>query len=302
MPGPTTSTLSSDEHTERAGQPTLAAAPRILPRIGVLESVRRHKFLAALPLIVLVAAALVYSLARTPTYTAESYQSIGRLDVNEPGTLSGFQEATETLAVTYARGIYAPSVVAEVSKKSGLTPDEVRSRMTAYTVPESAVFVVAAEGSSQDDAIKLSIQGSDALQRYIRTLNAENPNSVRLFREFRHQTARIADMREQYIQLSRQYGADKTAAERGELSRLESRIGAAQLERQVAEDNYQDSQASQSAINVVQTLALPDTADSDRWERMQLALFIAVAAGILLGLALATYRANRDIRRVLSVS
>ncbi len=301
MSGPTTSTVSSDEHTEPAGQPTLTAAPRVLPRIGVFESVRRHKLLAVTPLLVLVAAALLYSLLTTPTYTAESYQSIGRLDVNEPGTLSGFQEATETLAVTYARGIYAPSVVAEVSKKSGLTPDEVRSRMTAYTVPESAVFVVAAEGSSEDDAIQLSIQGSDALQRYIRTLNAENPNSERLFREFRQQTARIANMREQYIQLSNQFGPTKTAAERRQLARLESRIGAAQLERQVAEENYQDSQASQSAINVVQTLALPDTADNDRLERLQIALFIAVSAGILLGLALATYRANRDIRRVLSV-
>jgi hypothetical protein len=302
MPGPTTSTVSSDEHTEPVGQPTLTAAPRILPRIGVLESVRRHKLLAVTPLLVLVAAALVYSFVRTPTYTAESYQSIGRLDVNEPGTLSGFQEATETLAVTYARGIYAPSVVAEVSKKSGLTVDDVRSHMTAYTVPESAVFVVAGEGSSEDDAIRLSIQGSDALQRYVRSLNAENPNSERLFREFRQQTARIASMREQYIQLSNQFGATKSAAERQQLSQLESRIGAAQLERQVAEENYQDSQQSQSAINVVQTLALPDTADNDRLERLQIALFIAVCAGVLLGLALATYRANRDIRRVLSVS
>lgn len=302
MPGPTTSTVSSDEHTDRAGQPTLTAAPRVLPRIGVFESVRRHKLLAVTPLLVLVAAALLYSLLTTPTYTAESYQSIGRLDVNEPGTLSGFQEATETLAVTYARGIYAPSVVAEVSKKSGLTADEVRSRMAAYTVPESAVFVVAGKGSSEDDAIQLSIQGSDALQRYIRTLNAENPNSERLFREFRQQTARIANMREQYIQLSNQFGPNKTAGERQQLSRLESRIGAAQLERQVAEENYQDSQQSQSAINVVQTLALPDTADNDRLERLQIALFIAVCAGVLLGLALAAYRANRDIRRVLSVS
>lgn len=302
MSGPTTSAVSSDQHTDRAAEPHLTAAPRVLPRIGVFESVRRHKFLAALPLLVLVAIALAYALLTSPTYTAESFQSIGRLDVNEPGTLSGFQEATETLAVTYARGIYAPAVITEVSKKSGLTPDEVRSRLTAYTVPKSAVFVVAAEGSSENDAIQLSVQGSDALQHYIRTLNAENPNSVRLFREFKRQTAKIASMREEYIQLARQFGADKSPAERAQLSRLESRIGAAQLERQVAEDNYQDSQASQSAINVVQTLALPDTADNDRLERLQIALFIAVCAGVLLGLALATYRANRDIRRVLSVS
>jgi len=294
--------MTSDEQTTPAGEPHLTAAPRVLPRIGVLESVRRHKLLAVTPLLVLVAAALIYALVTTPTYTAVSYQSIGRLDVNEPGTLSGFQDATETLAVTYARGIYASSVVADVSKHSGLTPDEVRSHITAYTVPESAVFVVAAEGSSEDDAIKLSRQGSAALEKYIRTLNAENPNSVRLFREFRKKTAEIAQKREAYVQLANQFGDDRNASERKQLSDLETQIGAAQLQRQVAQENYQDSQASQSAINVVQTLALPDTADNDRLERLQIALFIAVAAGILLGLALATYRANRDIRRVLSVS
>jgi capsular polysaccharide biosynthesis protein len=295
--------MDGGEQSERGvGPAPLTAAPRVLPRIGVLESVRRHKFLAVLPLLVLVAIALLYGVISTPSYTAETYQSIGRLDVNEPGTLAGFQEATETLAVTYARGIYAPSVVSSVSKRSGLPPDDVRSRLTAYTVPESAVFVVAAEGSSEDDAIDLSIVASRALQRYVRTLNAKNPNSVRLFRQFRGETAKIARMREEYVQLANQFGDSRTAAERRQLSDLESRIGAAQLEREVASENYQDSQASQSAINVVQTLALPDTADNNRWERLQIALFIAVSAGILLGLALATYSANREVRRVLSVS
>ena len=295
--------VSSEEETEPGVRPaSLSAAPRVLPRIGVLESVRRHKFLAALPLIVLVAIALLYGTLTTPSYTAESFQSIGRLDVNEPGTLAGFQEATETLAITYARGIYAPSVVSTVSRRSGLSPDEVRSRLAAYTVPESAVFVVAAKESSEEDAIALSIEGSRALQRYIRTLNAENPNSVRLFRKFRAESAKSARLREQYTQLTRQFGANRSPAERRQLSALEARLAAAQLEREVASENYQDSQESQSAINVVQTLALPETADNNRWERLQLALFIAVAAGILLGLALATYRANRDVRRVLSVS
>jgi len=295
--------MDGDSAPQAPAAPTpLSPAPSVLPRIGVLEAVRRNKLLAALPLIVLVIAALVYSFTVTPTYTAESYQSIGRLDVNEPGTLSGFQEATETLAITYARAIFAPSVVASVSQQSGLAPDDVRSRLTAYTVPESAVFVVAAEGSSEDKAVELSIQGSDALQRYIRTLNAENPNSVRLFREFRRQSARIARLRGDYTALQRRFGSAPTASERAQLNRVETRLAGAQLERVVAQENYEDSQASLSAINVVQTLALPETADSDRFEQLQLALFIAVSAGILLGLALATYRANRDIRRVLSVS
>jgi capsular polysaccharide biosynthesis protein len=279
-----------------------APGPSVLPRIGVLESVRRNKLLATLPLIVFVLAALVYSFAKTPTYTAESFQSIGRLDVNEPGTLSGFQEATETLAITYARAIYAPSVVASVSKQSGLTTDEVRSRVIAYTVPESAVFVVAAQGSSENEAIELSIQGSDALQRYVETLNAENPNSVRLFRDFRRQSANIARLRGEYVALQRQFGEAPNAAQRRQLTAVETRLAAAHLERNVAQENYEDSQSSLSAINVVQTLALPETADSDRLDTLQLALFIAVSAGILLGLALATYRANRDIRRVLSVT
>jgi uncharacterized protein involved in exopolysaccharide biosynthesis len=288
--------------TASAAPTPLSSAPVSLPRIGVLESVRRYKLLAALPLIVLLAAALAYGAIVTPTYTAESFNSIGRLDVNEPGTLAGFQEATETLAITYARAVFASSVVNRVSDRLGMPVSEVRSKLRAYTVPESAVFVVTGSADSEDEAIAVSIEGAAALQRYIRQLNAENPNSDRLFREYRRAIAEIARVRGDLVALQRRFGDNPTASERAQLNRLETRFGTAQLERVVAQENYEDSQASQSAINVVQTLALPETAESDRWDRLQIALFIAVSAGILLGLALATYRANRDIRRVLSVS
>jgi len=288
--------------TQPATAPTPLSPAPVVPRVGVLESVRRHKLLAALPLIVLVCAAIAYGFAATPTYTAEAFQSIGRLDVNEPGTLSGFQEATETLAITYARAIFASDVAESVASQTGLEQATVRDRLTAYAVPESAVFVVVAEGSSEDEAIELSSLGSAALQRYIRTLNAENPNSDRLFRQFRRATARIARLRGDFLALQREFGSAPSPEERRQLNRIETRLGTAQLQRVVAQENYGDSQAGQSAINVVQTLSLPETADSDRFEQLQIALFIAVSAGILLGLALATWRANRDMRRALSVS
>jgi uncharacterized protein involved in exopolysaccharide biosynthesis len=295
--------VSKEEKSAPEAEPSTGPGTvRSLPRVGVLESVRRHKLLAATPLILLIAGAFAYSFLTDPTYTAESYQSIGRLDVNEPGTLSGFQQATETLAITYARAIRSTSVVNDVSEKTGLSTDEVRSRLGAYTIPESAVFVVAATGNSEDDAVELSLEGSAALQRYVRSLNSENPNADRLFREYRRATFRASQLRQTLVRRQRALGPNPTAAQRRALSRFEAEVAAAELRRDVTRVNYGDSQASQAAISVVQDLALAETADSDRFERLQIALFIAVSAGILLGLALATWRANRDVRRALSVS
>lgn len=274
-----------------------AAAAGSLPRVGPAEAVRRHKLLAVLPLILFVGLAAAYGFATTPTYTAESYQSIGRLDVSEPGALSGFQQATETLAISYSRGINATSVVEDVSERTGLSHGEVRDRLASYPVPESSVFVVAAIGDSEEEAVDLSIEGTRALQKYIAEINSENPNSVRLLKEFRRATARESRLRTQFIRLQRTAGAGSR-----QLRRLQTRVAAAELQADVARINFGEAQDSQSVVSLVQDLALAETADSDRFERLQMALFIAVGAGILLGIALATLRANRDVRRALSVS
>lgn len=284
----------ADPFAERPGA-------RLLPRVGVAEAVRRHKLLALLPVLALVGLALAYGLSSTPTYTAEARQIIGRIDVNQPGALAGFQEATRTLATSYSRGIAGTDVVNRVSRRTGLSPDQVRSRLTAYPIPESAVFVVSATGPSVKDAINVTLEGTRALRAYIEQINAENPNSDRLLREFRAASLERAQLRQEYTNARAAFAGRATPEQQQELASLRSQLDAAGLQVGVARNSYGASQASQSTVSLVQNLSLPETATNDRFERLQLLLFFAVSAGVLLGLALATLRSNREVRRALSV-
>ncbi len=54
-------------------------------------------------------------------------------------------------------------------------------------------------------------------------------------------------------------------------------------------------------MSILQTISLPESASSDRDSNLQIVLFVAVAAGILLGIALATLLANRRVRRALAL-
>ena len=266
--------------------------------VGVAEAVRRHPLLAALPAIVLVVLALAYGFVRTPTYTAEAYQSIGRIDVNQPGSLSGFQQATETLATTYSRAVRGTEVVEAVSRETGLTVPEVRARLGSYPVPESSVFVVVGTGPSAASAMNVSNRGARALRRYVVRLNTRNPNGARLFRQFRQASYDRARARDRLEGLKAEFrrrneGRSPSARQRQSLARARGRLDAAALRQEVARTNYAASQGSESMVSLVQNLARAESASSNRFERLQILLFIALSVGVLLGLALATLRANR---------
>ena len=67
------------------------------------------------------------------------------------------------------------------------------------------------------------------------------------------------------------------------------------------QNNYTNSQV-QSGASKTQTLTEPQAASSDAWPRAQIALFVAVCLGLLIGVALATLKANRQMRRALMIA
>ena len=270
---------------------------RFVPRIGPLEAVRSHKLLAVLPTLVLLVVALLYIQQRTPIYTAEARQTIGRIDVSAPGALAGFSSATRALASSYSRAVVAPEVVQPVARRTGLSPAQVRDRLSATPIPESSVIAVEGTGPSKADAIAVAGQGARALESYVARLNRSNPNGDRLFREFRQASLRLSRLRDRQAELRRGLGSSPSAADRERLSRVREQIAAADLSVEVAKGNYAVSRRSESNVSILQTISVPQTASSDRGERAQLALFVALAAGILMGIALASLRANLAVRR-----
>lgn len=271
---------------------------RFVPRIGPLEAVRRHKLLTVLPPLVFVALALVYSTERTPIYTAEARQTIGRIDVSAPGALAGFQSATRALASSYSRAIVAPEVVDPVARATGLAPGLVRKRLSSTPIPESSVIAVTGTGPSKGQAIAVAGQGARALEAYVAKLNRSNPNGDRLFKEFRRASLRQAQLRGDLSELRAGLdGRPAKGAAKQRLSKLRQDVAAADLSVAVARENYAVSRRSESNVSILQTISIPQTASSDNSEKAQLALFVALAAGILLGIALASLRANLAVRR-----
>ena len=235
-------------------------------------------------------------------YEAEARQAIGRVDVSQPGALAGFQSATRALASSYSRAIVAPAVVAPVARATELTPDEVRSRLEATPIPESAIISIRGSGPSEDEAIAVATSGARALDAYVARLNRSNPNARRLFREYRRASRRLSD---------RRFAAPAGEARRGpraaaprtnrRIQRLQRSLDEALLNTRVAAENYAIARRSESNVSILQTISLPESATSDRETNFQIVLFGAVVAGILLGIALASLLANRRGRRALAL-
>ena len=257
--------------------------------------------MAVLPVIVLVGLAVLYSEDRQPVYEAEARQAIGRVDVSQPGALAGFQSATRALASSYSRSIVAPAVVDPVARATKLTRDQVRSRLKATPIPESAVISITGNGPSEREAIAVARGGARALDAYVARLNRSNPNARRLFRQYRRASRRLSDRRFAVQQAKRDADPDRSAAENRRIQQLQRGLDEAQLNTRVAAENYAIARRSESNVSILQTISLPESATSDRDTNFQIVLFGAVVAGILLGIALASLLANRQARRALTL-
>lgn len=284
-----------------SSEPTQSRFDRVTPRIGPLESVRRHKIAAALPVIVLVGLAAFYSQERQPVYEAEARQAIGRVDVSQPGALAGFQSATRALASSYSRAVVAPAVVDPVARATRLSQSEVRSRLSAKPIPESAIISLTGTGPSRQEAIAVATSGARALEAYVARLNRRNPNANRLLREYRRASRRLSTRRFDLSLAKRNAGDEPTVADNRRFARLRQLVDDALLSTRVAGENYAISRRSESNVSILQTISLPQSATSDRSSNRQIVLFGAVVAGILLGIALASLLANRQVRRTLAL-
>jgi hypothetical protein len=253
----------------------------------------QHKLLTVLPLVILVGAALVYGFQREPTYSSTTRLAIGRIDVNQPGALSGFAEATQALASTYSRAISADQVTSELATRFRTTQGTIRQRVVASPIPDSSSLQIIAEAPSAAESVALANAASDQLRRYVTGLQRSNPNTRRLLREFREATRAKSLAELEAASLSRRLSANETKARRRQLAQVRGDISVLAVRVGNLRDNLRAASQGQGTASLLQVLTRADSATSDRRPRLQFLLFGAVVAGALLGLALATLRANR---------
>jgi capsular polysaccharide biosynthesis protein len=255
--------------------------------VGPLEAMLRHPFLTLLPLLLCAGAAVYFGSERNPVYTAEARISVGRADV-PAYTLQNVVIGNSTLAAGYARAVDAPAVAQRAARDAGIGPVDARKRLSASPIPGSTLIRVEAEGPSEVDAVRLANAGSDSLVRYVTRLNAEQePTNV--LTAFRRARARIDRLEARLAKLNRRPGRNRDAIRQAQLD-----LDVATLRASTLNDQYRGAQAN-TVDNLLQIIAPADSAKSDDSSYLQRLIILAVAAGLLIGMALALLRSNAGL-------
>lgn len=239
------------------------------PGVGVWRAMAWNWWVVVLAVVLLGGAGAAYGLLRTPIYTATARLAVGRIDITSPGALSGYAVATQSLATGYSRTASALAVARQVSARTGIPAKEVQKHVSATPVPESPVFKV--EGTSPDSAqaIVLANETSRALIHYAAELNRHNPDSARLYAQY------------------------KAAIVARRLARTPAERKAASLRVEALARAYTASVQGQVATQLIQVISPATEAVSDRRSRFIIFVFIGLVAGLLVGAGLAYARETR---------
>ena len=271
----------------------LAAEFEPLPRIGVLQAARRHWMLVLLPILLLVPVVAVVASKRTPTYSAEARLMVGQLNISTPGAIAGYAQAAQDLAATYPLLIDTDGVVKPVARRLHVSPDEVLASISATEVPSSSVIRVDAASKSPIDAVKLANAASNSLVGYIAAAGRRDPTLRRLLAQV------------QNAELAYQKAQSKVPASGAPLTpegqQLAVRAATARVQLDSIIQTYQAAVQNQTVSANLRTITYAAGASSDKGSKFQIAVFGALIAGLILGLALATLYANLAVRRALTV-
>lgn len=257
------------------------------PRGGrrVLEAIKERPALFLAPVAIGLVLGLLAGLLRSPTYTAESRLAIARVSVATQA-LPGFAAGVQDLAVTYSRLATADDVTKEAARLLSTTPDDLEGRVTGSPIPKSPLFRIEATGASADEAIATANATGQALRTYVSDLNADNPDSERIYGAF------LLAARDR-VEAERAVRAAEAAASRRPnprtLQRLvnaQSRAAGAALRADSLRDQYTQSIAGTGSASLLQVVNPASSATSDRGNSIQRLAVLGLLFGLFIGLLL----------------
>lgn len=265
----------------------------------LLAALRSRKLPALTVFVVVVAASVAAALFRSPTYTAQSRLNVGQGTITSQ-SVPGYAVGIQSLASTYSRAIVAQSVTTSLSRDLGISPDVVRSRLSASPVPDSSVILVQATGPSQRAAIALANRGGDALIRYVTQHASSDQNAKQTLKRYRRATIALATATDKLARLR------NSGASSADLVRAQADVQAAHLRSKTLSQSYTALQQGVSASSLLQTLAPASTATSDARSWLERVGVLGVLAGaflaVLTAVALERWRVRSAARRAHAVA
>jgi capsular polysaccharide biosynthesis protein len=266
------------------------------PRIDALHAVRRHWFVAILPVVLLVAGAVALAAKRPPRYTATANLSVGHVYVSNPTGIATIIDATQSLAAVYSRAIHSGAVVEDTKRRLG-EGSSVSGSFSATPLPNSPLIKISAESPSQREAVLLANTSAAALAAYVNRQVRDNSASATLSDRYREASLSYRQLLETSDRLQRRYEKHSTRANKAARDRAAAATDTALLRREALRASYQQAvQGGTSSIGV-EMFSRAAGATSDRRSMAQILVLVGLMGGIAAGAALALLRAARDIRR-----
>jgi uncharacterized protein involved in exopolysaccharide biosynthesis len=286
----------SEVRTDRPA-PSRTGTGAVTP-FTLVSAIKRYPLLVLLPIVAFVAVGATIGLRRAPIYTAATQVNVGSPDVTSQAT-PGYVQAAEALASAYSREVTSVFVYKPVAAKLHTTSAAISGRLSSSAVPNSPTFYVNATGSSAASAIALAGQATSALQAKINSLNANETASPQLLNRYKALQGQANDLFSQAgrLQHSTTPGSDTKARA------LKVKAQVAQLQAQTLAQQY-TSLSTNGHGTFIQVLNPAATAASDRNSVTERYALVGLAAGLLMGLALAylagALRYRRELRRSLA--
>jgi capsular polysaccharide biosynthesis protein len=268
-----------------------------VPHIGLFQALGRHWFVALLPVLAFVALGATYAITRPPVYTASTKLSVVQLDLSSPGALAAFPAASESLASAYSRAVDSQALTAPVAKRLGRSVASVAAEISATPVLQSPIVNVLATGDSPGRAIDLANAMSRQLVTYVAALSNSDARGKNLLQQYRqaardYEVALAAQERAQ-----RAYDQAQNKRNQAALITAKSDASTARVRSDAVQTRYEQRQQALTTGTALQLLSPANTAQSDRRSKFELAVLIGLAAGLIVGAALASWRFQRVARR-----
>ncbi len=286
-------TMTDHRTNSRPGDypPSLAHPP------SPLHAVARHPLLALLPVVLLIGAAIAVSSQRKPTYNAESRVAIGSFSPSEQSAPGAAYAGTQ-FASAYARAITAEDVLRPVARQTHLTPGQVSSQLSATPVPDSPFLRIQATGATAQQAEGLASAATGALTDYVRRSGVTSTQTSRLLARFRAAQAKAESAATASDRAKKAVNRNPNdASARNRLEKAQTDVETTSLKARGLRAAYLEQAQSTTSGIPVRVLNQADSAASDAGQKLRLLLTVAAAAGIALGVALATAVAARRWRR-----
>src|SRR4051794_22612535 len=291
-----------------APEPGPAPAP---PMTAALNTVARRWPIVLAITAVMVVAAIVAGNVQTPTYTASSVISVGRVDVRVQ-TLPGYVAGAQALAAAYSRAMTTDVIVVPLARRLRMSPPAVRKRLVAVPIPEGTLVSIYGSGDSEAEAVDLTRAATAQFQQYVKTTDSGGRELAGLMARFRAQSRISAGYRRRIGELQDELNraaaaaATSTASAKArrrarnrrmdKIERLQTLLDASELRKQTLTNQYNDRYGIITSTAGIQVVTSPVLAGTDRQRTVERLVVLGLIGGLLLGAAAALLFDRRRTR------